>query len=341
MKSIYAFIKNGGLFKLDQNPRVPSNAILSAPGISSNVEVDRSNLVLEENIKLNNINVPNMKSNRELYLELVDYLKQEGITEIETLYDHFQIYIDYSIWEGDHEIEHLAIIRPLKPIDKIMPLGVGKNNELVYRRVKTFNPVIEFGTRNYYPLGITQTNRKKYAFQIHNLAIFQATEKPVNYHGSLCDTPFNVKSKTLCSTLDGMVTLFSTINEGITIQEARVDFTPRILRLRLDIILADMVVAYSDDEIKSILENNLELKYPSVQPGEPIVPEEPKDDDNPDVNENPDDNVDDVPNTDNSDKSDSTDEDETDNNTVDKTDNGSNKDNDIEENQDINDGEIV
>lgn len=268
MKSIYTLV-DGSVFRLHQDVSIPTSMTLVTPGTGSAIEVDSYNKILEQTISINTITEPAVKSNRELYTELTDFLKRERITEIFTLQNFFKIYVDYSLYDGKREIEHSAIIRPINPIDQVLVLGVATNNESVYRRVKTFDPTIEFRTRSMLPHGIMDTKSNGYTMRIHGIAIFQDKNRP-EVHKTLYEVPYTIGSPTLNSALEDMIMIWSSEVEGIRFKDAKVTFTPRVIRLRMEIVMANMIEVYSDSEIKSILRHNMEGKYP-IHP-DPIIP---------------------------------------------------------------------
>jgi len=288
VKAIYVKIGNK-VYRVRQNTAVPTSLTFRAPGVSSSLNVDSYNKAVTQNIYINTLKKPGTKSNGELYTELVDFLRVNAITEIKEIQNIFKIYVDYSAFEDGKEIEHSAVIRPLQPLDKAVLLGTATNNECVYRRVKTFNPKIEFRLRNSLPHGIMNTQKRNYTLKIHNVAIFQDLSSNPEIHESTYDVAYSIGSSTIQSSLDDMKMVYSTENYGIDIQEISLSFMPRTINLDFDIILADYIVVYDDNTINKILVENIESKYPTTD-DDPVIPEDPEDPDImiPDEDPNPD-----------------------------------------------------
>jgi hypothetical protein len=276
VKAIYVKIGNN-VYRVRQNTSIPTTLTAKAPGVSSSLNIDSYNKTVTQNVYINNLKKPGTKSNSELYNELVNFLKLNKVTEIKEVQNFFKIYVDYSAYEDGREIEHSAVIRPLAPMDKVVLLGVATNNECVYRRVKTFDPKIEFKLNNSLPHGIMSTQKTTYELKIHNIAIFQDFSNQHNVHESTYDVAYSIGSSTIQSSLDNMKIVYSTANEGINIQSINLSFMPRKIAIALDITLADYVVVYDDTTINKILVENIEAKYPPVEEEDPpVIPEEPE-----------------------------------------------------------------
>lgn len=275
MKAIYVRIGKN-VYKVKQNTAIPTSLTFRTPGVSSSLNVDSYNKAVTQNVYINNLKKPGTKSNAELYRELVDYLKTEQITEIQEIQNYFKIYVDYTAYENGREIDRASVVRPIKPLDKAYMLGVATNNECVYRRVKTFNPSIEFKMNNTLPHGIMSTQKTGYALKINNIAIFQDFSVEPEIHESTYEVSYGIGSSTIQSNLDNMKMIYSTQNEGIDIQEISLSFVPRTIEIAMDIILADYIVAYNDNNITQILLENIEAKYPPEE-DPPIAPDEPED----------------------------------------------------------------
>lgn len=269
MKAIYVKIGNN-VYRVKQNAAVPTSLTFKASGVGSSLNVDPYNKTVIQNIYINNLKRPGVKSNGELYMELVDYLRTQKITEIKEIQNFFKIYVDYSAYEDGREIEHSAVIRPLEPLDKAVLLGVATNNECVYRRVKTFEPKIEFKMNNTLPHGIMKTQKTNYTLKIHNIAIFQDFSSQPEVHESTYNVAYSIGSSTIQSSLDDMKIIYSTENAGVDIQEISLSFIPRLITIDLDIVLADYIVVYDDNTINKVLIENIESKYPPIQEGPEI-----------------------------------------------------------------------
>ena len=276
MKAIYVKIGNN-VYKVKQNTAIPTSLTFRTPGVSSSLNVDSYNKAVTQNIYINNLKKPGTKSNAELYRELVDYLKTEEITEIREIQNYFKIYVDYTAYENGREIDRASVVRPIKPLDKSYMLGVATNNECVYRRVKTFNPSIEFRMNDVLPHGIMSTQKNGYKLKINNIAIFQDFSEQPEIHESTYEVSYGIGSSTLQSNLDNMKMIYSTQNEGIDIQEISLSFVPRTIEIAMDVTLADYIVVYNDNDINKILIDNIESKYHPEEDDPPVTPEDPDD----------------------------------------------------------------
>lgn len=277
MKAIYTTIGNN-VYRMQQNTAIPATLTCKAPGVSSSLSIDPYNKAITQNVYINELKRPNTKSNGELYEELIDYLKTQQITEIKEIQNLFKIYVDYSAYEDDREIEHSAVVRPITPTDRVVLLGVATNNECVYRRVKTFEPKIDFKLTNYLPHGIMKTQNSNYRLKIHNIVIFQDFSRNPEVHESTYETAYRIGSSTIQSSLDNMRVIYATENAGIDIQEINIPFMPRTISIVLDVVLSNYVVVYDDNTINKVLIENIELKYPPVV-DDPVIPENPEDPD--------------------------------------------------------------
>ena len=156
MKSIYTIL-NSKIYRINQKTAVPEVTTFREPGVSTTSKEDPFNKDATLNIFINTLQCPGTKSNKELYHEMINLMREKRITEIPFIQNHFKIYVEYTIFEDRKEIDHQALMKPIDPIDKAYILGVATNNECVYRRVKTFNPKLEFTTKNSLPHGIMET----------------------------------------------------------------------------------------------------------------------------------------------------------------------------------------
>lgn len=285
MKAIYTVL-HGKVFKVKQDTNIPTTLTQKAPGVSSTVNTDSATKAVTQFVNINTLETPATKTNRELYEEVVAYLKKNKVTCIKTIQNFFKIYMDYTVYEGNKEVEHAAVIKPITPEDMLYPLGVATNSECVYRRVKTFEPQVDFRLRNELPFGVMQTKRGNYTFKINNVCIFQDFSSAQEIHNSVYETPYMIGSDTLNHNLENMVMIYSSANEGLDIQPIRLDFSPRSISVKFDITLCNFFVAYNDADIDKILLDNINEKYnpdkgdidvPNDDPNEGIlIPEPPK-----------------------------------------------------------------
>lgn len=275
MKAIYTVLR-GKVYKVNQNTDIPNTLTQKTPGVNTTVSTDANTKAVTQFVNINTLETPSTKTNRERYEELVNYLKKEKITNIKSIQNNFKIYVDYTVYEGNEQIERSAVIKPIDPTDMILPLGVATNSETVYRRVKTFEPSVEFKLRRELPFGIMSPKKKQYTLKINDVCIFQDLVCPKEVHNSIYETPYSIGSETLNHNLSGSAMIYSLHNEGIEIQPIRLNFAPSIITVKFDITLCNYIVAYNDVDIEKILLDNINQKYNPDQ-GEIEVPEDSED----------------------------------------------------------------
>ena len=260
MKAIYTILHDK-VFKVNQDTNIPRTLTQKAPGASSTVNTDSATKTVTQFVTINTMKTTGTKSNRELYEEIVKYLKDKCVTDIKTIQNFYKIYIDYTVFEGNKEIEHSVVIKPMAPEDQLLPLGVATNSELVYRRVKMFETSVEFRLRNSLPYGIMESKKGKYTLKINNVCIFQDFAKQGEKHNSVYETSYSVGSETINHNLENMVMIYSSYNEGLEIQPVTLNFSPRSITVKFDITLCNFVVVYNDADINQILIENIKSKY--------------------------------------------------------------------------------
>lgn len=272
MKSIYTKIGDK-FYKVNQETRIPSILNKLVPGTSTSVKVDGNNKYIGQIININTLEGPDTKSNSELYKELTDWITDKKIKSIDTLQNYYKVYIDYSVYQDNAEIEHSQIVRPLDVEDTAVILGVNKDNETVYRRVKSFNPKIDFRLRNPLPHGITQSSKCRYRLKINNVGIFQEKNETTNVrHNSVYDVPFYIPSSVMNTTLDESVLVYSSFNLGVDIQDIDLDYIPRVIEISMFITLTNFVAVYDDLKIEELVNQNRPSMDVAIQRDQPTSP---------------------------------------------------------------------
>jgi hypothetical protein len=198
---------------------------------------------------------------------LVDFLTQNEVTEIPTLYNSFKVAIDYSMFEDGKEIDRAQVIRPVGSVDKAFLLGTATTSENVYRRVKCFNPEIEFKVREAMPFGVIKTKKERYALKINNVSIFINKNEYTEVHQSTYEVAYDSDSTTVGSNFDDYILLYSLEHAGVELDPIVLNYVPRFLAVSLDVIFSDITVANNDNDINKILEENTEKKYDSSTSG--------------------------------------------------------------------------
>lgn len=272
MKAIYTKIGDK-FYKVNQETRIPSVLNKLVPGTSTSVKVDGNNKYIGQIININTLEGPDTKSNSELYKELTDWITDKKIKSIDTLQNYYKVYIDYSVYQDNAEIEHSQIVRPLDVEDTAVILGVNKDNETVYRRVKSFNPKIDFRLRNPLPHGITQSSKCRYRLKINNVGIFQEKNEIANVrHNSVYDVPFYIPSSVMNTTLDESILVYSSFNLGVDIQDIDLDYIPRVIEISMFITLTNFVAVYDDLKIEELVNQNRPSMDVAIQRDQPTSP---------------------------------------------------------------------
>ena len=216
-----------------------------------------------------------LQTNRGVYTEMVEDLRKNLITEIPKISNQFVIYVDYTIYnEKSQEINHSCTTKRIEGIDAMMALGVAFNNECVYRRVKAFDPKITFSVTNHVPFGIMGSSYgKEYTMKINDICILQSIDpygaECFNAHNSIEGNSYSYMSHTIGTLLKDNIPVYSTAAEKIDLGEFKVNFYPRKIVLDIHAVLANLIVAYDDQNIKDILMENLEIKYDPDKPVDP------------------------------------------------------------------------
>lgn len=260
MKSIYTVL-NEKLYKINQDVSIPEHTTYRKPGSSSSLNIDQANKRVVQSILINTIETVDLKSNAQRYKEMVEFLKNKEITEVNTIQNYFKVCIEYTLFRNGKEIEHSQVIRPMSAEDNAMLLGVATNNECVYRRVKRFNPKINFKLMDTMPFGIMNQSCGSSVLKINNIAIFQCLNEFKEVHNSTYCVSYDIPSSVVNSSVEDSVLIYSTVNAGIDFQEMNLKFIPRIIEVSLDIILTNYVVAYNDTDINNIIIENIEKKH--------------------------------------------------------------------------------
>lgn len=262
MKAIYTVLNNK-IYRISQDtsePKVLANAPTSERSVVSS---DKALKKMSASVFLNTMETENVKSNKELYNMMINTIRSHEITEIPTIYNRYMILIDYQLFDSSCEICHNVVTKPIDYKDAALLLGVATNNELVYRRVKLFNPVIEFATANQLPLGIMKPADTNYHFKINDISIYQDTSSvPDCCHNSVYCTPYSINAcSTVIDSLSDYICIYSTSANGMQISDIDIDFVPKTIDLNINLTMAGIIVAYNDAEVTAVIQEVIANKY--------------------------------------------------------------------------------
>lgn len=257
MKAIYTKVGDS-YYKLDADTTTPSNIIGNDSGTSSSITTEVANRTFAQTMTLNSLEGGELMSNKELYDEFITYLKENEITSLKTIPASYKLYIDYSMYYNGKEIEHSSVMQPVGYTDMIYPLGVSKDNETVYRRISQINKSLEFRLKVNIPHGISQSisTTQKYGFKINNVSLYYDTLNGADDHESTYCNGYNGAHDIIPSSQETLIKAYSTADEGYNFAVANINYFPRKIVLNVKIILGNLIVAYSDEEVESIIGGN-------------------------------------------------------------------------------------
>ena len=269
-KAIYAKIADQYL-KVDQVTSIPRN-IAKSFRTHASLQHDNASREMIATMYVNGIDYTNLESNRTLYKTMTEDLRKNKITEIKTISDRYLLWVDYSIYnEKGVEINHSCTTKSLESgYDGILPLGCAFN-ELVYRRVKLFDPKIVFAVTNKVPFGVMgSAYNVEYTFKINDICILQCTD-PTNsdcfgIHNSIEGNSYAYDSHTIQCMTRYNIPVYSTAAAKLDFGEFQVSFYPRKITLDLHLILGNVIVAYDEQNITDILLENINGKYEDKDP---------------------------------------------------------------------------
>lgn len=293
-KAIYSIV-NENLYKLNQDTKEPTARICKMEPTGAYGIVDSALKTVREKIRINTLESAEIKSNKELVEIMQDKLRDRKVTSVPTVSgDGFQIYLDYTILQGDKELAHNISISPIATKDVAILLGVNVENELVYRRGKVLESETEIsfatiGNATDLPIGIMKSceccSDNEYHFIINELNIYMDMSEidvdiddscqymcqgcpssksrvcgRINVHNSIYNTPYNKccfgKANVISSSLSDSAIIFSSLDSGIIFQEIIMGFIPRKFIVDLQMVLANLIVVYDETEITNILTDN-------------------------------------------------------------------------------------
>lgn len=259
MKAVYTIIEDT-LYKVNQPSYIPYHVMRTTDNHSS-LTYDEGNKKVKVNLWLDFFNDKNVKTNKAMYQEMVSALKYHLITQIDTIQNFYKMTVDYSLFtKNGKELEHSITVQNIKPVDAMVPLGIAKNNELVYRFVKKFEKQIDFRFKDGLPYGIMRQPHDKFILKINNINIYQDTDTVEERHKSMEERPFKYGSHTIESSLEYTRLVFSSKEQGIEYTPIELNYIPRLIEFGVEILLDNFIVVYDDNEISKILQENIWIK---------------------------------------------------------------------------------
>lgn len=273
MKALYSIIDNT-LYQIDQIPHTPFNIARNMEN-SSTLAYDEGRHRVSVQVWLDSFDKTDVKTNKALYYEMLEALKENGITEVITIQNKFKMTIDYSLFtKSGKELDHSITVQTIEPIDSLLPLGVAKNNELVYRFVKLFKKKIDFRFKDSIPYGIMKKPFDRYILKINNICIYQDTNTEDEIHNSLEERPYRYGSHTVSSCLEFTKLVFSSQEAGVEYYPIELSYIPRVIDFDMQIMLDNYIVAFDDNEVNKILTENEKIESGYMDNLDPVTGDE-------------------------------------------------------------------
>lgn len=195
-------------------------------------------------------------TNRKLANTMLKDLKENMVTQIDTLENAYKVYMEYSILNKDgKELEHSVAVTSVSPTEGIRPLGVNCNNECIYRQVDLLKANFDMTLKSTIPFGIMNKRPGYTVLNIHDIVVLQEASQS-DRTPSMYGECYRYGSPTIQATLENMINIYSTRNEGIILEGIELNQLPRKITVDVDISLADSIVVYDNEVITHILEEN-------------------------------------------------------------------------------------
>ena len=127
-KAIYTHV-DGKYYRISQDTTNPTE-IVRMPRTHSQMSTDTAAKTVNTTIWVNTLDADTVKSNKELYDEMIAYIAKANVVEIPTIENHFVMYCDYSVFnDKGEEVNHNAFTKKIKSRDAIYNLGVSDCNK--------------------------------------------------------------------------------------------------------------------------------------------------------------------------------------------------------------------
>ena len=261
MKAIYTIIGKK-VYQINQDVSAPIRDVKVLNKNIVNLSTDTTQKTVTAVMYFTDWSNVGIKSNKEKACELINYLRDKDITQVDKIQSQFTVSVDYSLCNSEgKEIEHSVVIKPMQFTDFIYPLGVNEENECVYRRFKRLTSNIDWIITNKLPYGVICTKSQKTIININSIDIYidRFENEDVNNHPSIYGQSYNCRSCTINTSLKNKLLIYSTSDEGYEISPIVNEFNPRTIELNLTIDLTNFTVIYNDATINQILSDNIRL----------------------------------------------------------------------------------
>ena len=297
MRGFYGLFNNT-LYELKESTTVKDTIEYFESCTSSEINFQQKSF--EAEVKLTNMD-DNSDSNKEFFAKIVDKIKSEMIYELPKLAPTYKASVNYTLYDEKEDviIDEGTATKTIEPTNCYFPLGLNDENEFVYRVVKNFTANFEFAYRSATPYGILKRESQNFVLFIHSIKISQVQAWARSIVPDECPSCGTVKESKFSHGIvkrDPMVVIYDTEAENLEIKPMKFRFKPRRIGIKLQIVLNDYLMTASQEDINSLLKENIPVPPEPVIPPEPEYPdsdngkEEVKDPTNPDESDNTEEN---------------------------------------------------
>lgn len=299
MKGFFGLF-NKTLYALTESQEMP----VTARDIGNSVSSERVNSCFREKINISNVK-DNVSSNREMFLQALDKIDTEQLTDIEYLSSRYRVSIDYQLYDNKENLvlDEAVIRKNITPLNAMLPLGLDPdNNELVYRVVKKIDHSVELVYREEVPYGIMKERRSNLTLYINRVQVEQEKaitgklETKEQANGvAIVRTRRRPNYRTEYTFTDYYTTIYDSVAEGIQFPPVDISFTPRKIIIDLSMVLNNYFFTADPNDIL----DPIRINYEESLPVEGTVPDDNKEEEQETpIDPNPDDNPDDTEDSD-------------------------------------------
>ena len=276
MRGFYGLFNNT-LYELKEPTTVKDTVECFESCTSSEINVQQKSF--EAEVKLTNMD-DSSDSNKEFFAKIVDKIKSEVIYELPKLAPTYKASVNYTLYDEKEDVivDEGTATKTIEPTNCYFPLGLNDENEFVYRIVKNFTANFEFAYRSATPYGILKRESQNFVLFIHSIKISQVQAWARSIVPDECPSCGTVKEPKFSNGIvkrDPMIVIYDTEAENLEIKPMKFRFKPRRIGIKLQVVLNDYLMTASQEDINSLLRENIPV------PEEPIIPEDPEDPETP------------------------------------------------------------
>ena len=278
MRGFYGLFNNT-LYELKEPTTVKDTVECFESCTSSEINVQQKSF--EAEVKLTNMD-DSADSNKEFFAKIVDKIKSEVIYELPKLAPTYKASVNYTLYDEKEDVivDEGTATKTIEPTNCYFPLGLNDENEFVYRIVKNFTANFEFAYRSATPYGILKRESQNFVLFIHSIKISQVQAWARSIVPDECPSCGTVKEPKFSNGIvkrDPMIVIYDTEAENLEIKPMKFRFKPRRIGIKLQVVLNDYLMTASQEDINSLLRENIPVPEEPIIPSEPEEPETPTD----------------------------------------------------------------